>query len=411
MSEAQVSQLTSRIHELEQLNSQLESQNASLNNTQATLKLLALGVETIDEGVLVLGTDFTVEYVNAAYLMIYHAEEDDLLGKKHPGIEAFRLDVGEEVFKSISMGVSWRGQRSETTFDGEELITEQSINPAYSDDGLTAYVQVVRDITEQAQMELSLQHSQKLESIGQLAAGIAHEINTPAQYVGDNMHFIKECWEDVQPLIKTGSQDQQNTEICENIDIEFIEEEVPTAFSQAISGIEQISHIVLAMKNFAHPGETVMEPKSLNEMIENVILIAKNEWKYIAEITTDLTDNLPLVNCIPSEVNQVLLNIVVNAAHAIEESGKEGMGTITLRSTHSPRGVKVIIEDTGVGMPEHVINRIFDPFFTTKGVGKGTGQGLSIAFRVMEKHNGTIDVSSVPGEGTTFTLRFPLIET
>ncbi len=407
MSELEESATQKRLVELEFMYQQLSEEHNALLERQATLKLLALGIETIEEGVLLLGENFIVEYVNAAYLRMYRRDEEDLIGKPHPGVEGFRLEVGEDVFSSIKEGCGWHGERTGLRGDGEEIITEQSINPAYSDEGISAFVVVVRDITAKTQMELSIQHSQKLESIGQLAAGIAHEINTPTQYVGDNMHFIKESWEELQPLIQAAKSNDATAAVCEEIDLAFIEEEMPNAFSQAISGIEQISHIVLAMKNFAHPGEIVMEPLNLNEVIENVILIAKNEWKYVAEVETQLSSDLPIIDAIPSEINQVLLNIIVNGAHAIEARGESELGKITIKTDWSDNNVKVLLTDNGSGIPEKVLNRIFDPFFTTKGVGKGTGQGLAIAFRVMEKHNGTIDVDSTEGVGTTFTLKFP----
>lgn len=397
-----------RLAELEVKYQQLAEEYNSLLERQATLKMLALGLETIDEGVMILTDRFVVEYANAAYFRMYRLDDEKLIGQVHPGVEKFRLTVGDEVFNDIQEGIGWHGEQTEQRADGEEIVTEQSINPAYSDKGISAYVVVVRDITERTQMELSLLHSQKLESIGQLAAGIAHEINTPAQYVGDNMHFIKESWEEIQPIIEVAKANEATSAACEVVDLEFIEEELPNAFSQAISGIEQISHIVLAMKNFAHPGEVVMEPVNLNEVIENVILIAKNEWKYVAFVNIDLAPDLPIIDAIPSEVNQVLLNIIVNGAHAIEARGESELGLISVKTDWSERHVKVLITDNGTGMSEKVLNRIFDPFFTTKGVGKGTGQGLAIAFRVMEKHNGTIDVDSTEGEGTTFTLKFPI---
>ena len=289
-------------------------------------------------------------------------------------------------------------------------------------------VACARDRARQARLEADLLQAQKLESIGQLAAGIAHEINTPAQYVGDNLEFLEQSFGELGELLKrhqallvaAGAGEVPEAlvaevrEAAEAADVEFLEEEIPRALAQSREGIGRVSKIVRAMKDFSHPGSEQKQPIDLNRAIESTVTVARNEWKYVAELELELDDGLPPVPCLAAELNQVVLNIVVNAAHALgeqQEAGEgEGKGRIFVR-TRSEGGVWAVveIEDTGPGIPEEIRDRIFDPFFTTKEVGKGTGQGLAIARSiVVDKHGGTLEVASQTGQGTTFTIRLPI---
>jgi PAS domain S-box-containing protein len=285
------------------------------------------------------------------------------------------------------------------------------------------------DITERRILESRLAHAQKLESIGQLAAGIAHEINTPAQYVGDNVRFLEEACEDLERVHELYRQllDRLKSEglaeelvrkiekTAAEIDLEYIRTETPKAVRQSLDGIERISRIVRAMKEFSHPGTGSKMNIDLNKAIESTITVARNEWKYVAEVITDLDPSLPPVPCLPGEFNQAILNMIINAVHAIaEKNGKdsERKGTISISTRNSGDSVEVRIGDTGAGIPEKVRPKIFDPFFTTKDVGKGTGQGLAISHSVIvEKHGGTIDLETEVGKGTTFIVRLPVQNT
>jgi len=274
--------------------------------------------------------------------------------------------------------------------------------------------------------------SQKLESIGQLAAGIAHEINTPAQYVGDNLEFLEQSVGEIQPLLafctalaadRTGPEDSPEASIeklvelsklAAELDLEFFREELPRAIVQSREGVGRISKIVLAMKEFSHPGSGEKKPVDLNHALQSTIMITGNEWKYVAEVETDLASDLPLVPVLAGELNQVFLNLLVNAAQAIAESGRgteEARGHIGV-TTRLDDGFAVIeISDDGAGIPAEIVDRIFDPFFTTKEVGKGTGQGLAIArSMIVDRHGGTLSVESELGRGTTFRIRLPLGE-
>jgi PAS domain S-box-containing protein len=278
---------------------------------------------------------------------------------------------------------------------------------------LTDISMLKQTLEERDRLEHNLRQAQKLEAIGQLAAGIAHEINTPTQYVGDNLRFLKESFGELDSLltqlVKVGGTPAGK--LLADADFDYLKEEIPRALNQSLEGVDRVAKIVRAMKEFSHPARE-KTATDLNRAIQSTITVASNEWKYVADIEMDLDANLPAVCCSPAEFNQVVLNIVVNAAHAIGDvvgDGGKGKGKIQVRTRPDGDWVVVEISDSGCGMPPHIQQRIFDPFFTTKEVGKGTGQGLAIAHNVVvEKHGGTIKVNSAPGKGTTFTIRLPI---
>lgn len=275
--------------------------------------------------------------------------------------------------------------------------------------------------------QTQLLQAKKLESVGQLAAGIAHEINTPAQFIGSNIDFLNESFQNVKRLVDTVDEQiraltegadvrkalQTLTDMFIEIDWDYLNSEIPTAIGQSQEGIQRITKIVQAMKEFSHPSSKEKEFNDLNKLIETTIIVTSNEWKYVAEVRTDLAPDLPMVCCLADELGQVFLNILVNAAHAIESklSGdlQQEKGTITISSRHDQQHVEIRITDTGAGIPEEIRGRIFDPFFTTKGVGKGTGQGLAIAHDVVtQKHGGTLTLDTENDKGTVFIIRLPI---
>lgn len=279
---------------------------------------------------------------------------------------------------------------------------------------------------EKEHMQAKLLHAQKLESVGRLAAGIAHEINTPIQYIGTNVDFLKDGFRDISRLMgiaqgmiavaETGAIPSEMIadagKALEEADWEFLREEIPAALQQSGEGVQRVSSIVRAMKEFSHPGSKEKTMVNLNRIITTTITVARNEWKYVAEVETRLDPELPEVNCLRDEMGQVILNMLVNAAHAIGEKPRAGQaggkGKITVETGCNMDWITLRISDTGTGIPETIKTRIFDPFFTTKEVGKGTGQGLAISHDVIvEKHGGTIEVDSSPGKGTSFLLRLP----
>jgi len=265
---------------------------------------------------------------------------------------------------------------------------------------------VAWDMTDLKLLQQQLAQAQKLESIGQLAAGIAHEINTPVQYIGDNAQFLSGAFQDLFRVI-------ERNEGAGGADIDYLRTEIPNAISQMQEGVSRVAGIVRAMKRFSHPGPAEKVPTDLNQAIESTIMVSRHEWKYVADLTTDLAPDLPLVPCIAGEFNQVILNLIVNAAHAIAEVGKGsgGKGSIGVSTRRNGSFAEIRVSDTGSGIPEAIRSKVFDPFFTTKPVGKGTGQGLAIAYSVIaQKHRGTIHFESESGKGTVFVIRLPWIE-
>jgi len=279
---------------------------------------------------------------------------------------------------------------------------------------------------ERERLNIQLLQSQKLESVGRLASGIAHEINTPIQFIGANINFLKDAFNDSSQIIasllellesiKKGSvteaQVKANEEIVARLEWDYLKEEIPRAIDQSNDGLQRVTSIVQAMKEFSHPGSKMKVNTDLNRMIETTLTISRNEWKYVATVETDLDPQLQTVPCLADEIGQVFLNLLVNAAHAIESqlgNNPEGKkGRITFSTKQYDDYVEIRIGDTGCGIPESIQNKVFDPFFTTKEVGKGTGQGLTIAHDVITgKHNGTLVFESEPGSGTTFIIRLP----
>jgi signal transduction histidine kinase len=276
--------------------------------------------------------------------------------------------------------------------------------------------------------EAQLAQSQRMRSIGQLAAGIAHEINTPTQYVGDNLRFLKDAFDEVSGVLRAGAEllaaaragavsletVRRLEAQCEGADLDYLMAEVPEAIQHALDGVGRISRIVRAIKEFAHPGPAERSTADLNAVIETALTVARHEWKYVADLVTDFDRGLPPVPCHPAELSQVILNLVINAAHAIEDlvgQGRMSRGVITVATRRSEGWAEIRIADNGAGIPEDIRPRIFDPFFTTKAIGRGTGQGLAICHPVIvEKHGGRITFESETGRGTTFSLRLPLSE-
>lgn len=293
---------------------------------------------------------------------------------------------------------------------------------------------LVVEISDRHRIEGELRLAQKLESVGQLAAGIAHEINTPIQFIGDNLRFIADTMVQLEEVFKAhenvlaachGPECEALVATSERIDLAYAREELPKAAAQGIEGVERVASLVRALKEFSHPDGVDQKPTDLNQSIRTTAVVARNEYKYVAELQLDLDPNLPPVVCNQGEINQVILNLIVNAAHAIGDCAKtsgggtgvnSGMGTITVSTAAvciTPTGISGIeirIRDTGTGIPEEVRGRIFDPFFTTKAVGQGTGQGLYLAHAIIVgRHQGTITFETQLAVGTTFIIRLPCV--
>ncbi|HEU4589650.1 MAG TPA: ATP-binding protein [Steroidobacteraceae bacterium] len=283
------------------------------------------------------------------------------------------------------------------------------------------------DVTDQRRLENELAQAQKLESVGRLAAGVAHEINTPVQFVSDSVSFVREAMDDLAQIVdkyrelRDATQDESNSadvraaakaaaEAEDDADLDYILENAPVALDRARDGLGRVAAIVRSMKEFAHPDRKEMAQVDINQAISSTLVIATNEYKYVAEVETAF-EQIPAINCYAGEINQVVLNLIVNAAHAIGDvvRGTDKKGKIRVATRVLGEQVEIAISDTGKGIPVEVRSRIFDPFFTTKEVGKGTGQGLAIARTVVvEKHGGTLHFETEVGKGTTFYIRLPI---
>ncbi len=310
--------------------------------------------------------------------------------------------------------------------NGQEGFLGISISPLHNkQEQLIGYIFLCADITDRRIMEAQLAQAQKLESIGRLAAGIAHEINTPIQYVGDNILFMQEkCqllfnllkkYQDGMALVESEASSAISEEIKKletELDLDYLLEEIPLSIEQSLEGVRRVTDIVRAMKEFSHPGLKEKVPVDLNKAIQDTLTVTRNQWKMVAEIETDLLPDLPNVLCQPAEINHVFLNIIVNAAQAIEtaiQRGKPSPGKIKISTRQDDGWVEIRISDTGLGIPEEHQQHIFEPFFTTKDIGKGTGQGLALSYDIVKrKHNGILTFETVINHGTTFIIKLPI---
>ncbi|MBI5524356.1 MAG: PAS domain S-box protein [Desulfarculus sp.] len=414
-----------RTHQLMELNDKLMQEASSRRKSEERYRNL---VETIPEGIWLLDAEGAFTYCNNRFLTMLGYELSEILGEKV-------FDFADSKYQAILHAQRERRRHGAedayelalTTKGGQQLFLMVHPKAMFADNGeYQGALALVVDITQRKLLEAQLLQAQKLESIGHLAAGIAHEINTPTQYVMDNTKFFQQSITEIIQLLGTHAKllaEARQQDCCSeiiaeleeqqaDIDLDFLVEELPVSIEQTLEGLSRIADIVRAMKEFSHPGSSEKAPLDLNKALENTIIVAKNEWKYVAEVETALAPDLPAVPCLAGEIKQVFLNIIVNAAQAIGQTAKEGSqakGKIGISTRAVSDRVEVRISDNGPGIPEAIVSRIFDPFFTTKEPGKGTGQGLAIAYGVVvDKHKGELLVNSQEGQGTTFIIRLPL---
>lgn len=302
--------------------------------------------------------------------------------------------------------------------DADRTLIEHSLQ-VVSDELTERNRQLKQQVRTLEQMEVDLRHALKLEAVGQLASGIAHEINTPIQYIGDSVDYLHEAFGEVVVLLAWYRErmhaalggaplpaPEEVAEIESRTDVAYALEQIPQAVERTLEGVRRVAALVRAMKDFAHPDGREKLAADLNAALRSTLVVATNEIKHVADVELGLED-IPLIPCHVGEINQVFLNLLVNAAHAIADANR-GRGRITVCSRPFGEGVELSIADTGDGIPAAIRDRIFEPFFTTKAVGRGTGQGLAIARSiVVDKHGGTIHFESIEGKGTTFVIRLP----
>jgi PAS domain S-box-containing protein len=379
---------------------------------------------------ILIGTDasgkITRWNLSAANTFLLSAAEVRHRSFKNCGIKWTAPSIGAEI--DSWLGPEETSRRINLPFEkgGNQHFVGLTINRVtFPDEKNVGLLITGTDITERRHLEEQLRQAQKLEAIGQLAAGIAHEINTPTQYVGDNTTFVKQSWPAISDLARLAQTIDHESETgaispeaaaslrhcIKEADLDYLLLEIPKAIDQSLEGVQRVAKIVHAMKEFSHPGSEDKSPLDINRAIETTITVARNEWKYVADVETHFDLDLPLVPCHGGEFNQVILNLLINAAHAIRQvlgDGAGDKGKIVVATRHDENYVEISIQDTGGGIPEEIQSRIFEPFFTTKPVGQGTGQGLALAHTtIVRKHGGRIWFETIKGTGTTFFIRLP----
>jgi PAS domain S-box-containing protein len=433
----------------------LESEAAVLRTDNATLReQLALRDHALDAtSTFFVIAQFTapeplIVYCNKVVADQHGFDREELIGQPVRILTQWvggNANYASDVAAALRAGHTFHYEDEVTCRDGSTFWLGVAIRPIFDSTGrLTHSVAVGADITakrmeahkkeelqhklleemkERERMVIELQLAQKLESVGRLAAGIAHEINTPIQYVGDSVHFLRSAYDDFNHLLDSWREAidslpdpsvraalrLQIAESMKKSDMDFLSTQMPKAFDRIFDGVERVTNIVKAMKEFAHPDAKEQTPSDLNRALQTTLLVASNEYKYLATVHTDLAD-LPHIVCNIGELNQVFLNLIVNAAHAIHDAGKDvSTGEIKISTALVGDAAVIRISDNGCGVPAENLSKLYDPFFTTKEVGRGTGQGLAITHSILvDKHGGDISVQSSVGVGTEFTLRLPV---
>ncbi|MCU0662583.1 MAG: GAF domain-containing protein [Myxococcota bacterium] len=373
--------------------------------------------------------EWTATFLNERFHEVFGLSTDQIRRDPTSMSEAIvpedRAKVLADMQRCVATGTA-QHLRFRIRVDGAIRHVETHSLPRVEPNGAVVCNGVFFDASEIMRLEAQLLSAQRLEAVGRLAAGVAHEINTPMQYIGDNTSFVKQASADLMRLseayrgvvVAVERKDHPERaaasarELEQEIDLSYLQQAVPAALGDSLEGIARVTELVSAMKQFAHPGQKHSEPTDLNAALRTTLVVSRNEWKYVAQVHEELLPNLPHVPALASALNQVWLNLVVNAAHAIGDKvrGTSAMGTITVETAATETSVLVTIRDTGQGIPHAARPRLFEPFFTTKPEGKGTGQGLAIAWDiVVNKHRGKIWFETELGVGTAFHVELPLL--
>jgi PAS domain S-box-containing protein len=426
------SELTARLRAGQRI-LQLEDRLTGRKRTEEALRRSELRVQRlVDSNIIGIAIgDLSGKLIdaNAAFLALLGYSREDLLSGNMHWDSMIPIEYRDREQRAIEQlrntGVAAPWEKELFRKDGSRVSVLIGVVTVLSTQGDTERVAFVVDISERKHLEQQLRHAQKLEAVGSLAAGMAHEINTPIQFVGDNARFLQDSFHGIADLIdryeelcEEADQGAVRPELLERArtarekaDWAYLRTEVPKALEQMLDGVGRVATIVRAMKEFSHVDQSVEKTAAdLNKALESTLVVARNELKFVAEVETHYGE-LPLVMCHLGDLNQVFLNLLVNAAHAIGDAvkGTGEKGRIGVRTKQEEEWVEIAISDTGTGVPERIRERIFDPFFTTKEVGKGSGQGLALARAiVMEKHGGTLTFETEMGKGTTFYVRLPV---
>jgi PAS domain S-box-containing protein len=416
---------------------ELRAENARLREQLALRDLALDGIQTTFVVADRTTPEPTILYCNKIVGQMLGVRPDELIGKSirvffQNSVLPTRPDFqGDHAILSAGQKISYDSEVRKP--DGSTFWRGVTVVPIFDSDGIlirSAAQQkqelqdrLVAELKERERMVNELHLAQKLESVGRLAAGIAHEINTPIQYIGDCIHFLRSGFADTDQMLK-GWQHSLDAlpagpdssrlradalELSKKHELDFLRVEIPKAFERMSEGVERVTNIVRAMKEFAHPDSSEQCAADINRAIQSTLIVATHVYKFIAHVHADFAE-LPDVVCNVGELNQVFLNLIVNAAHAIEDAGRNiETGVIKIRTELSDDCVVIRISDNGCGIPPENLAKLYEPFFTTKEVGRGTGQGLAIARSiVVGKHGGELSVGSTVGSGSEFTLRLPI---
>jgi PAS domain S-box-containing protein len=378
--------------------------------------MLALVARHTDSSVVFVDPDGAIRWTNDAFTLLNGYSNEEALGRSpldllHTPEERDRLRP--QIFRNLHEN---RGFSAEVTChakDGRAYPSELEVRPVCDDDGtLRHIVAISKDITARREAEARLAQAERLESIGQLAAGVAHEINNPVGFVSSNLHSLRQYVDQLMTLVDAQSavlkapDDAQAQATLKRAakaaEIEYLKEDLPELLDESADGLTRVKKIVQDLKDFSRVDQADWQQADLNAGLESTLNVVRNEVKYKCEVVKHL-GVLPHVTCLAGQLNQVFMNLIVNASHAIADHG-----TITLRTGHDGDWVWIEVADTGCGMSEEVRRRIFEPFFTTKDVGKGTGLGLSLSFSIIKRHEGELRVTSTPGQGSTFRVWVPV---
>ena len=395
------------------------TRTAELRSANDQYRIIA---ETASDGIMTMDAAGTIRFANTAAGSIFGYPARDLAGRNFSSlVPEYQLHLPVLRLPS-GQAVEVIGNHS----SGRALTMEVSFAESVDGDGHTILTAVLRDVTERKGFERNRALAQKLESIGRLATGVAHEINTPIQYTADNLDFIQRSCDSVEQTLgvyrrlvaaceagePTAGLISELRKITQKGKVDYLWGQTPSAIREAAEGTRRVAEIVRAMHEFAHPGSGEMVPTDVNRLIESTVMVSRNRWKDAAELDIALEPELPPVACVAGELSQVFLNLIVNAADAVIDTviaNRGRKGTIRITSKRQGDFVEVRVSDSGIGIPASIQPKIFDPFFTTKDIGRGSGQGLAIAHAiVVQKHRGQIDFETVVGAGTTFIVRLPI---
>ncbi len=392
--------------------------------------LLWRAVEQIEEAIILTDASGRILYVNSAFEKLSGYSREEAL-RQNPKMLKSGIQGDEfydKMWKSLAEGKVWNGRISNHKKDHSVYTADVTISPIRNEqDEIISFMGIQKEITHEVELEAQLIQSQKLEAVGSLAAGIAHEINTPIQFIGGNTEFLGEAFQELTKLIDSvegaiaesisSAEDRQKflaifEDWKQKCDYSYFQKEIGQSVTQTLEGVHRVSSIVSAMKDFSHPDDGEMSKADINDIIATTLTVARNEYKYVADVEVELDENLPEIDCLRNKLHQVFLNLLVNAAHAIESKlsdTDEQRGKIVITTCEQDDHVIVTFTDNGTGIKEEHREHVFEQFFTTKDVGRGTGQGLALSRAIIvETHFGAMSFTTEVGVGTTFIICLPI---